>query len=695
MDKSLRLPLLLFSLTLPVSMLLTGCSTNFQPSPVASEDSSQTPIGNIVGAVHGGNLPVTGASIFLFAAGTGGYGTASTSLITKGKSGVSCNGANATLNGKAFAGYGGACYVTTDQYGNFALSGDYTCTPGQQVYMVAVGGNPGLTGTVNNTYLVQMAGMGQCPSAGNLAAQVPFIDIDEITTVGFAYSMENFGSDAFDIATDGTTNGAAAIQLAMANAINVVDIGHGQSPATTLAAGSAGTLPSSKIVYLADILATCVNTTGTLNTGTNRNPSYQPCYSLLEYGGATFTGTGKNEKSTSDESQAIFYIAQNPTSNVAAIYNLLPSTPVWATNLAQPTDWTMPVVYKGVVGSRPGNIAFDANGNAWVSDRTNNGVVKITPTGVVTKLTNLNNGGSNGSIYQVAVDPSNNIWALDNTYSQIYRMNSTGAWESTVTGNQLSSPISLSFNASGSAFVLNSGNNYISEFSASGVAQTPATYNQAGYGMLGTPQGIAVDSASNAYLPEDGGNCACVGIIAAGATIEYAFRDYSGTVASASAVAVDGSDNAWQAQTSNNSIVEDQAYAGGNYQNYNLSIFGYSTLQGYYFNLLNIFGIPFASNVTALTGGGLNQPVALTFDGAGHLWAANSGASTVSGFNGTATLAGTSGLQTGSSGVTYGVAADLAGNLWTANSDGTVTELLGAATPTTTPVYPGQIAVKP
>ncbi len=745
------------------AMLLSGCSSNFQPSPVADTDSSQTPIGNINGSVHGGNFPVTGAQIYLFATGTGGYKTASTSLLTKGKSGVSCN-TNATWNGTTYSAFSNACYVTTDTNGNFALSGDYTCTAGQQVYMVALGGNPGLafsptnttatftrrqttitvasatgiavgdtvTGTgvggtvtnvngktitlsqqttsngtnvsvtfsvppVNNPYLVQMVGLGQCPAAGNLAAQDPFVDVDEITTVAFAYAMGGFAKDEFDIATDATTEGATAIQIAMANSQNIVDIGRGTIPNFTLAANSAGTPPVAKLTALADILGTCVNTSGALNNGT----SNQPCYNLLNFTVQGFSGTGINTASTGDEAQAILYLSQNPlTANVLNVFNLLPSTPIWSTSQTQPSDWTLPVVYKNVVSSQPGNIAFDSVGNAWISDRGNGAVVMITPTGVVKKFTNLNNGSSNGSIYQVAVDPSNTIWALDYTNSQIYRLDNTGKWLSTITGNQLSNPISISFNSFGNALVLNAGDNYISRFTASGAPQLPAstaTYNQSGtdgYGGIGSPQAIAVDSGGNAFLPEDGG-CACVGIVVNNAGNEVAYNDYSGTINSASAIAIDASDNAWQAQTSNNAIVEDVRYGGGTYQNYDLSIFGFSTLKGYYFNLQSIFGIPFPVAPTSVTGGGLNKPVALTFDGGGNLWAANSGAATVSGFNGTTSLAGTTGFQTGSSGGTYAVATDPAGNVWTANSDGTVTEILGLATPTATPVYPGQIAKTP
>src|ERR1700734_1259320 len=114
------------------ALLLSGCSTAFDPSSLtANKDSAQTPIGEIQGSVHGGQSPVTGAQIYLLAAGTGGYGTASTSLILSGKSGVTCN-TNGTLQND--------CYVLTDANGNFTLSSsggpDYTCTPGTQVYVV-------------------------------------------------------------------------------------------------------------------------------------------------------------------------------------------------------------------------------------------------------------------------------------------------------------------------------------------------------------------------------------------------------------------------------------------------------------------------------------------------------------------------------------------------------------------------------
>ena len=68
--------------------LMCGCSGSFAPSPV---EPNEVPIGNIQGSVHGGQAPVAGAQIYLFAASTAGYGHVSTSLITSGKAGVTCN----------------------------------------------------------------------------------------------------------------------------------------------------------------------------------------------------------------------------------------------------------------------------------------------------------------------------------------------------------------------------------------------------------------------------------------------------------------------------------------------------------------------------------------------------------------------------------------------------------------------------
>lgn len=81
----------------------------------------------ISGHVFGGQQAVTSAHIYLLAVSTGGYSTASSSLLI-----TSTNGTDSI---------GG--YVLTDASGNFNITGDYSCTTGQQMYLLATQGNPG------------------------------------------------------------------------------------------------------------------------------------------------------------------------------------------------------------------------------------------------------------------------------------------------------------------------------------------------------------------------------------------------------------------------------------------------------------------------------------------------------------------------------------------------------------------------
>ena len=121
---------------------LTGCALK----TTAPRDLQ--PGASISGYVHGGQQAVSGASIYLFAANNTGYGgadivssaaNASVSLLTS--SVLATNPANSGLDSA------GRSFVTTDSHGSFAITGDYGCTAGQQVYLYAVGGSPGAART--------------------------------------------------------------------------------------------------------------------------------------------------------------------------------------------------------------------------------------------------------------------------------------------------------------------------------------------------------------------------------------------------------------------------------------------------------------------------------------------------------------------------------------------------------------------
>src|SRR6185437_12798116 len=96
------------------------------------------------------------------------------------------------------------------------------------------------------------------------------------------------------------------------------------------------------------------------------------------------------------------------------------------------------------------------------------------------------------------------------------------------------------------------------------------------------------------------------------------------------------------------------------------------------------------STVTDIgNGGGVNGAYKIAVDGNNTVWIANANANTVSAYNGT--WLATNGFSTSAASGTGCVVAapDPSGNLWTANADGSVTQLLGLATPTAAPLYGG------
>ena len=107
---------------------LAGCGAQLPPnSPLAG--------GNLRGNMHGGQQPISGASVQLYAAGTNGYGSSATALLS--------------------------APVITDANGAFSITGNYTCPSStSQLYIVATGGNPGLTPGTNNAAIALMAALG-------------------------------------------------------------------------------------------------------------------------------------------------------------------------------------------------------------------------------------------------------------------------------------------------------------------------------------------------------------------------------------------------------------------------------------------------------------------------------------------------------------------------------------------------------
>jgi hypothetical protein len=273
--------------------LFGGCSQS-GPVPVSRPLIKQ-------GIVHGGQQPVSGATIQLYAVGLGGDGSASTPLLTQ--------------------------VVTTDSGGNFSISNDYTCpSPSSLVYLVATGGNPGFSGNVTNPSLAMMTALGQC---GALTAST-YILVNELTTVAAVWSLAPFmtsygavGSNAGD---------ASALANAFTLAAELVNPSTGTTPGLNVPAGLS--VPIEQINTLADILAPCVNSRG----GVAGDGSV--CGNLFTY------TTPAGAVSATDTIGAGLRIADDPTLNTSSLFSLMSAaSPYQPTMTVAPANLSVRMEY--------------------------------------------------------------------------------------------------------------------------------------------------------------------------------------------------------------------------------------------------------------------------------------------------------------------------------------------------------------
>ena len=637
MHSSSRCPWL--SSALLMSLLLTGCamSPTAAPTPEIGQE--------IRGVVHGGQQPIVGAEVLVVAAGTGGYGGSPSTLL---------NSSVLTNNpGNSGQEENGNYYVTTDSNGDFSITGDYSCTPGQQVYLIAVGGNPG-AGT--NNAIVLMAVLGSCPNAGNFASATPFVFIDEVSTVAAAYALAGFSANptkGYQISSSGTALAKIGVANAFANAASLETLSTGVALATTPAGN--GTVPQSEINTLANILSACVNSNGAVTGPTN--PS--ACYTLFNnalYGGSSGA-------IPSDTATAAINIAHNPGSNVSALFALQPASaaPFQPSLSAAPNDWTVGLIYTGGGLDSVAAFAIDGLGDIWLANDGNNSISEFGPTGAAISTSGGFTGGGLSNPTGLAIDNSGDLWTSSPANNRISEFGSNGTAITTssgYTGGGLNSPRSVAIDISGDVWLGNSSGNSISEFSSGGTAITTSS----GYtgGGLNSPRAASIDGSGNVWVANNG-NSTISKFNNSGTAISTSSGYTGGGLNAPKDLAIDSSGNVWVANNGNSTISE--------FSNSGTAI---SSSSGY-------------------SGGGLNAPVVVAIDGSGNVWAANQGGNSVSEFNSSGTAI------TGSNGYTCagcmnspaGPVIDGSGNAWVANGNNTITELIGAATPVITPIVAG------
>lgn len=272
---------------------------------------------SIAGSVHGGQPPVTDATIQLYAVGTTGDGSAAAPLLTTT---VTTSDGSGNTNSNAKAGNG----FNSLPAGSFTITGDYSCSGSTDVYLVSTGGNPGLSPGTNNTALALMAALGPC---SNLSSST-FVSVNELTTAGSVAALANYMT-SYSAIGSGTAD-ASNLQAAFTTVSEYTDTSQGTVPGPGLPASYYAS--SFEIQTLGDALSACINSPG----GVAGDGS--SC-------GTLFTDTTPSGgPAPTNTIGAALNIVNNPALNTCAIYNLVPGSPPFEPTLSScPSSWTLPI----------------------------------------------------------------------------------------------------------------------------------------------------------------------------------------------------------------------------------------------------------------------------------------------------------------------------------------------------------------
>ena len=613
--------------SLLAAALLSGCGT-FQEHPLTSATSisttsttpATTPGSPIAGNVHGGDQPIVGAHIYLFAANPAGYGAPSISML------------NPTQPGVAFDATG--YYVLTDNKGYFQISGDYTCTSGQQVYLLSIGGNPGLPDGQVNPVLYLMAAIGGCPEGQtNFASTIPYIFMNEVSTVSAVYALSGFMTDATHVSASSTPNALQGLANAFVTVTNLVDVASGTARIQNV--GGNGDVPQAEINSLANMLVTCVNSDGTAGC--------VPLFSNApDLSGVAPTNTVA----------AALNISRNPGANVAALFQASQITPTFQPALAAaPSDWTLALTFYADNMVGPYFPAIDSIGNVWVPGYANGTLTEFDPTGSLLSGKNGFTGGGLNLPYSIAIDPHDNPWVIN--FGPVNA--STVSKFSTAGVSLLSSPYACdtqcffpAFDASQNLWISGSQHTTVLGPDGSVLKKFTTGAYDSGIAINSTGTGWSIGQPSLLYR------------IGLPGTLSSTSEFTTASGNDLTSVAIDSADNVWYASNKNNAI-------------------GVSDKNGV-----------LVSPANGYTGGGLKGPAQIAIDGSNRVWVANREGNSLSAFtkSGVA-ISPTTGYQSAGLSNPRGLAIDASGNVWLTNfTYNSITEFIGIATPSATPISP-------
>jgi len=548
--------------------------------------------------------------------------------------------------------------AATDASGTFSIQYTAPSDPNAVLYLI-------VDGPPSTARLASVLGTAPYPSQ---------ITINERTTIATAFAMAQF------ISGIGIGGKSPGLQNAAGTARNLVNLRTG-AVAAMLATAPNGFETSTMAAFnsLANMLAGCIQ-------------SSADCATLAA------AATPPGGIAPEDTLQAAINIAHYSWHNNSALFLAAsiraPYQPALTTI---PETWALAIKYvgNGREFDGPGLIAFDAQGNAWITNnyvyKRNHAVptcggetvLKLSPTGQDAPGAPLNakRAGVNGAGFGIAVDPQGDVWIANFGFfgdtcppnllppaNSMSKLSASGALLSPPTGftqGCINAPQGIVSDRSGNIWITNPCNSTITHYRAgnpndfwvfdigSGQLAQPGTCPLFSGGR---PFDVSVTATGSAWFSDNGRSLAFE-LDANGNLLNVS--DPQAPITKPLGIAVDQQGNVW---ISNTGVLNIPCYANGETQDYG-----------------DLVPDPQHTSVTKLdsqghllanvTGGGITLPWGLAVDGAGNVWVANFAGQRLSHINGaTAQPIAPDGYPNDGLVRNTGVTIDSSGNVWLANN---------------------------
>jgi streptogramin lyase len=604
---------------------LAGCSGGGNDTA-----SAQSTPALVQGTVHGGQAPIVGSAVNLYAAGGS---LAQARLVAS---------------------------TTTDANGNFQFA-TVSCAAGDELYATATGGNPGGGANAAIHLLAIDGACGALPGS---------LTINELTTVAGAYSANRFigpsgcadcGGGGIPASVDNISGPTPGLPNAFSTAPRLVSPSTGALASLPDAASCGAASPPAncvtvrKLNTLASALAACVNSTG---------PTSSQCTQLFQcatvgaaWASSTSCTVPAGAAQPTDTLQAILNVARNPAkiSPTGLDYTSIRNAVFSPGITAHPTDETLSRAIAGGGLTSPSVVAVDALGNVWITNVSGSAVSEFSPAGIALSPGVGYTGGGLSAPFGIAFDLNGNVWVSNTGNNTLSELASNGAPVSPAggyTGGGLNGPEGIAIDSTNHLWIANSSNNSLSEFTAAGAAVSPT----AGFtgGGLNVPTGVAIDASGTLWITNFSG-ASLSEFNPFGSALNGGIT--GGGLNTPQGIAFDPNGDIWI----------------GNGLGTALSKFS---------------GTGTALAASGYSGGGVSNARFVAVDAAGNVWAANNAGGSLSELSSAgAALSPTNGFAGPGVSSPFGLAVDESGNVWVANQgSATLTEFIGAAAPTRTPV---------